>query len=424
MPPPHAAVTAAAAATPALQISAQPPPDEAARHLGAAALMLNIGHSIDHLMLLIFATAVGAIAADFGIAHWEDLMPYTAGAFALFGLGSLPAGRLGDHWGRRAMMLVFFFGIGGASLLVAVVQNPWQLAAALTLLGAFSAIYHPVGIPMLVQGAKRPGAVIGVNGLAGNLGIAAAALSTGFLVKYVGWRAAFAVPGLIAIACGIAFARIAPDEPTPPSKRAARDSGLPKSVVARALLVVTLSSTCASLIFNFTTNGNGEFLRERMAAITRDPALLGALLAMVYVVASFAQVIVGRAIDRYPLKRLYLGIVLAQIPLFLLATRADGWALYAIAVVYMAFVFGAIPFTDAIVVRYVDDRMRSRVAGIRLAVSFGIASLAVYLLGPLVKAAGFTTLLFILAAISTTTAATVLLLPAERRAASANAASD
>jgi MFS family permease len=389
--------------------------EEAARHVGAAALMLNIAHTIDHLMLLIFATAVGAIAADFGIARWEDLMPYTAGAFVLFGLGALPAGRLGDHWGRRAMMLVFFFGIGASSLLIAATQNPWQLAAALTLMGAFSAIYHPVGIPMLVQGAPKPGAVIGVNGLAGNLGIAVAALSTGLLVKYFGWRAAFIVPGLVAIGGGIVFARVAPREPTPPSQRVPRQVDLPRRVIARALLVVTLTSTCTSLVFNFTTNGNGELLRERMAAITRDPALLGALLATIYVVASFAQVVVGRALDRHSLKRLYLGIVLAQAPLFLLATYAQGWVLYALAVAYMVFVFGAIPFIDAIVVRYVDDRMRSRVAGIRLTVSFGIASLAVYLLGPVVKATGFATLLLILAAISTATAAAVLLLPADRR---------
>src|SRR5688572_31877685 len=47
---------------------------------------------------------------------------------------------------------------------------------------------------------RSPGAVIGLNGLAGNLGIAVAAIVTGFLVKWIGWRAAFAVPGIIAIA--------------------------------------------------------------------------------------------------------------------------------------------------------------------------------------------------------------------------------
>ena len=142
-------------------------------------LLLNIAHGIDHMFLLIFATAVATIALEFGYTNWEDLMPYSVGAFALFGLGAPPAGRLGDLWGRRIMMIIFFFGIGGAALLTAMTQNAWQLAAALTLLGAFAAIYHPVGIPMLVQNVPNPGAVIGVNGLAGNLGIAVAALVTG-----------------------------------------------------------------------------------------------------------------------------------------------------------------------------------------------------------------------------------------------------
>src|SRR5919109_5590796 len=100
----------------------------------ATTLLLNAGHALDHLFLLIFATAVAAIAADWGMV-WQDLMPYTVGAFVLFGLGSPPAGRLGDLWGRRAMMVVFFLGIGAAGILVSLTSGVWSLAAALTLLG-------------------------------------------------------------------------------------------------------------------------------------------------------------------------------------------------------------------------------------------------------------------------------------------------
>ena len=103
--------------------------------------------------------------------------------------------------------------------------------------------------------------------------------------------------------------------------------------------------------------------------------------------------------------------MLAQIPLFLLAAFASGWMFYAIAIVFMAFVFGAIPFTDALIVRYVDDRMRSRVAGMRLAVSLGASSVAVWALGPLVKQSGFTTLLWIMAGIATVTFLVVTRLP-------------
>ena len=41
----------------------------------------------------------------------------------------------------------------------------------------------------------------------------------------------------------------------------------------------------------------------------------------------------------------------------------------------MVFVFGAIPFVDAMIVQYVDDRYRSRVASVRLAVAFGGSAL-------------------------------------------------
>jgi MFS family permease len=378
--------------------------------LSPTSLLLNIGHALDHLFLLIFATAVAAIAAVWGNAR-QDLMPYTAGAFVLFGLGSLPSGRLGDLWGRRVMMVIFFIGLGAAACLVALARGPWTLAAALVLMGAFASIYHPVGIPMIVQGAKNPGFTIGVNGLAGNLGIAGAAILTGFLVKLLGWRAAFLVPGLLAIGCGVLFAALVPREETAPAKRPKKSVDLPRDVMVRVFFVMTLAAISGSLIFNFTTNGNGRLLAERFQGIVDDPATLGVLLAAVYTLASFAQLVVGKLIDRYPLKRVYLPIVAAQIPLFVLAAHAQGWALYALALCFMTFVFGAIPFIDAMIVQYVDDRMRSRVSGMRLAVSFGVSSLAVWVLGPVVKGAGFTTLLLVMACLSGLTTLFVAMLP-------------
>jgi MFS family permease len=377
----------------------------------ATALLLNVAHAMDHMFLLIFATSVTAIAADLGFARWEDLMPYGVGAFAMFGIGSLPAGRLGDLWGRRQMMLVFFFGIGVSALLVAFTHSAWQMAAALTLLGLFSAIYHPVGIPMLVQRSPRPGLTIGVNGLAGNLGVALSAVVTGTLLKYAGWQAAFVVPAVAALACGLLFARLAPVESVAPARRVPTRAMLDKRALAHIFTIVTVASISGSLLFNFTTNGNGELLRERLRGIVEDPAALGLLLAGVYVVGAFAQVAVGLLLDRVPLKTLYAGIVAVQAPLFLLAANAQGWALYALMFAFMIVVFGAIPFTDAMIVRYVDDRMRSRVSGMRLFVAFGVSSLAVWLLGPLVKADGFRSLLLLMAGIAAVTLCVVMLLP-------------
>lgn len=381
-------------------------------------LLLNAGHAIDHMFLLIFAAAVGVIAVDFDYAHWEDLMPFGVGAFVLFGLGALPAGRLGDLWGRRQMMLVFFFGMGLSTLLAAVSQSAWQLAASLTLMGAFASIYHPVGIPMLVQYSTRPGMTIGFNGLAGNIGVAVAALFTGFLVSWFGWRAAFAIPAILSFVCGILFFLWCPNETEPPAKRTVKAKvQLPKRMLARALLVMTMAAVSGNLLYNFTTNGNGQLMVERFQGIIDDPALLGSLLALIYGIAALAQVVVGRLLDRFDIKPLFMSVVMIQIPLLVLVSMSQGWLLYASLLITMMFVFGAIPFIDVMIVRYVDDRIRSRVAGMRFTVSLGLSSLAVWALGPFVKSAGFETLFLFMAVIALCTVGTVALLPSEKRVA-------
>jgi hypothetical protein len=87
--------------------------------------------------------------------------------------------------------------------------------------------------------------------------------------------------------------------------------------------------------------------------------------------------------------------------------------MFVALIAVMVFVFGSIPFTDAMIVRYVDDRLRSRVAGMRLTVAFGISSVAVWLLGPLVKSMGFASLLWLMAGIAAVKALIVMLLPDE-----------
>ena len=386
-------------------------------HNKTTQLLLNIGHALDHMFLLIFATAVTAMAQDFGVARWEDLMPYSVAAFFFFGLGSMPAGRLGDLWGRRQMMVLFFVGIGIAAMLVAVTQTPVQLALALAVLGCAASIYRPVGIPMLVQGAARPGWTIGVNGLAGNLGLAVAAAVTGLFIKYWGWRMAFVIPGVLSIACGLLFALCTPRETQAPARKKAAAAGSHEGIsVPQLLLIMTIAATSGSMLFNFSTSSNYELLTSKFTEVSQDPAQIGLFLAGVYILASLTQLLIGHLLDKVALKTLYRSVIVVQLLALLLANSVQGWGFYLAQLVFMAAIFGAIPFTDAMVVRYVDDAMRSRVSGMRLAVSLGASSLAVWLIGPIVKAAGFTTLLWVMAATSCITFVVVSLLPQQQAA--------
>jgi hypothetical protein len=96
-------------------------------------------------------------------------------------------------------------------------------------------------------------------------------------------------------------------------------------------------------------------------------------------------------------------MVIGQIPMLLLASQAQGWWLFVALTGVMVFIFGAIPFTDFMIARYIDDRLRSRVSGMRLGVSFAVSSLSVWALGPVVKALGFADSLILLAGFSVVT---------------------
>ena len=253
---------------------------------------------------------------------------------------------------------------------------------------------------MLLQDAARPGWTIGVNGLCGNLGLALAAIVTGWFVKHHGWRAAFIVPGLLSVICGLWFARVTAVETEAPARRKPASGAPPPMSLARLLFIMTVASTSGGLLFNLSTNSNYELLADRLSAATQDPALIGGLLASIYAVAALAQVIVGRLIDRYSLKALYLSLIAMQGVLIAAATQVSGWAFVPLPLLFMAMIFGAIPFTDAMIVRFVDDRLRSRVAGMRLAVSLGASSVAVWMIGPIVKQGGFGTALGQMAAVT------------------------
>src|SRR6185503_2260557 len=128
----------------------------------------------------------------------------TPGFFA-FGVFSYPAGWLADRWSREGMMVVFFVGIGIASVAAGFAQTPLQVGIGLFVIGVFAAIYHPVGLAMVTQKWKNTGMRLAVNGVWGNLGVASAALITGYLIDNGGWRLAFIVPGVVSVLVGVAY---------------------------------------------------------------------------------------------------------------------------------------------------------------------------------------------------------------------------
>ena len=375
---------------------------------------INLGHFVDHLAMLVFPTVVVALAREWR-QPYSDLLPMALGGFIAFGAFALPAGWLADHWSRYKMMVVFFLGIGASLFLTGFAQTSWQIGVGLFVTGMFAAIYHPVGIAMLVAAPERMGRALGWNGLWGNLGLAAAALISGALMDAFGWRAAFFVPGLVAMAVGVGFLLLVPD-PGPVQKRS-KSIGLhiDRQTMTRIFAILLVATACGGVIFNSTTVAMPKVFDERLAALTQTNFGIGALVAIVYTMAAFAQVLMGNLIDRFELRRLMVGVALVQIPLLALAANLDGWAMLGASLLMMLAIFGQIPLNDAVVGKYVADEYRARVLSVRYVVSLGVAAVAVPLIAVLHRTqGGFRNVFLVLAALAAAMLVCSLFFPSRR----------
>ncbi len=347
---------------------------------------LNLAHALDHMFMLIFPMAVLGMTATFD-RPYAELLPLSLGGFIAFGAGALPAGWLGDRWRRHKMVVVFFIGTGRASIVVGMARTMTEIAVALTVLGGFAAIYHPVASAMLVADPARVGRTLGINGLFGNLGIAFSALAAGTLTDLISWRAAFIVPGLAAIASGIAYLALVRDpgampEPTASGASGASDVGgtIDRALMFRVFLILVLTISCGGVIFNTTTIAIPKVFDERLGDFIATPLGIGALSAAVYVIAAFAQVCVGPLIDRLEIRNVFIPVVGLQVPLLFLAGYTDGWPMMLVAVLMMLVVFGQVPVNDAIIARCTADAYRARAYAVRYFVSFGASAVAVPLI--------------------------------------------
>lgn len=374
---------------------------------------VNAAHFIDHYAMLVFPAALIVMAPVLGYDYGE-LLPYATPGFIAFGAGSLLTGWLGDTWSRRHMLLIFFLGIGLSLIGTGLVATPFQFGIALFFVGAFAAIYHPVGTAMIVAYAPRLGREIGINGVFGNLGVASSALVTGLLAQYLGWRAAFIAPGVVSIGLGLAFARAVVHENRDGHRAATASSRVPKEAMWRVLAALVLTVLASSTAFNAVTIALPKLFAERLADITTSPALLGVIAAGVYLFGALAQYTIGGLIDRHGLRAVFLPLCFLLTPALYLAALLSGPALLVVSIGIIVALFGQVTINDAMVGKYTSDRWRSRAYAARYFIGFTAAGGAVALVAGLHARGGFTLTLEVLAALGLLVIAGGLIFPAER----------
>jgi MFS family permease len=359
---------------------------------------VNWAHALDHFVLLIFPTAVIAIAADLHRSY-DELIWLATGAFVAFGLFALPVGWLADRFGRRIVLAWYFFGCGASCLLVGTSTSFPMLALSLLLLGAFSAIYHPIGSAMIVANATRLGHALGINGVWGNMGAALASGITGALAAALGWRAAFIVPGVIFIASGIAFLLFVKADGTGQRGRAISHTLKASRNHLYLLFGVFIAAILAGgLTFNIVTIAMPKVIDERFGS-PLPLALTGWLTTVIFFCGAASQIIMGRLIDRFELTTLFIGLAVLQPLGLLIAAATTGLPMALGLVLVMISIYGQVVVNDAMIGRYVADELRNRVYSVRFFAGFTVAGLAVPLVGILHAQGGFQKVLLITSAI-------------------------
>ncbi|MGE8498795.1 MAG: MFS transporter [Pseudomonas sp.] len=372
---------------------------------------INAAHVIDHMFMLIYPAAVLAMTQVFAL-DYAEMIGLSLGGFIAFGACSLPAGWLGDRWSRRSLMLWFFFGIGAAAIFTGLSNGAPMLIAGLTLIGIFAAIYHPVGTAMLVAYAENRGREIGINGMWGNLGVAFSALVTGLLVAQFGWRWAFILPGLVAIALGIGFALQVREEPIPQRPHAGLKgaSGQRLSMVL-VFGVLALATATGGVVFNATTMTYPKLFQERLHDLLSSPQTLGIVVSLAYAFGAVAQLSIGRVLHRISLKWPFLILTCCQVPLLFGLAMVEGWPLIALGAGLMFVIFGQVTVNDAMVANFVAPQWQSRVFALRYCLSFGASALAIPLIALVEPRQGLLGLYLILSGFAALTFTAALIFP-------------
>lgn len=382
----------------------------------AAALYSNFAHILTHMVTILYATAVLHLPTEFGMSYGE-MLGFASLGLVLYGVAALPAGWLGDRWSQVGMMVVFFIGVGAATIVVGLAAGATHLYIGLSLIGLFAAIYHPVGIAWLIAHSRKQGMTMGINGLCGGLGAALAAPFVGLMIDYATWRHAFIVPGMLSIVVGLLLfwswrSGVVADVTAEAVPKAAPTADARR----RVFLVLTLTMACTGFIYAGLTHTMPKLfvqgLSERFAASYTE---VGLYVGAIVFIASLTSLFGGWLADKVSPRATYILFwLIAVLPLFFI-TRVLDEPLLVLTAIALACISGFAAAENMLVARYTPFEWRSLAYGAKFVLALGIGGLTIELAGWMFDASGDFALLYLLLGISAVVATGfAFLLPAER----------
>jgi MFS family permease len=341
----------------------------------AVILTTSLGHAVCHMGELAFSGALVAVMTEFDLGK-EEVAVLPMLGYALMGIGAIPVGLWVDASGATRVLFLYLLATAAACVGVALAPTASLLIVALTVLGLALSIYHPAGLALLSRNVRARGRALGINGVAGSIGIATGPL-LGKLAANLGiWRAAYVVVAGFALVSAVIFwatmRHFRESLPAPASRphRAIIDEGpsgwrwyVPQGILLSVMLLAGLNYRCLMLALpTFLTGG------ETGAA---DALIFFTLLA-----GTLGQYGGGWAADRFGARRTYPLAIAALVPLGLAVVLVQGTLLVGVAVGMLAvFLFSQQPMENSLLAESVGARRHGLTYGTKLGLTFGVGAL-------------------------------------------------
>jgi MFS family permease len=239
-------------------------------------------------------------------------------------------------------------------------------------MGLGLSIYHPAGTALISYAVAPTGRVFALHGMAGNTGVATAAVIAGSLGALVGWRAALALLAVAGFALGLTALRL----PTP-SLHEIRTAGGGGRWSLFALLLVAAAS------MGMVYRGMTTFLPKLFAVrFDSGTALAGLFTTLSLIVGLAGMWASGHLADRGVRPAwVFLVGVLGQLPFLLALAFAPNPLLLPLAMALAFFHFTTQPVGNKMVSEFTPPRLRGLGYGLYFFFTFGAGSLGATLSG-------------------------------------------
>ena len=351
-----------------------------------------------HMFAAFYFVIVLTIEKEWSISYDQLIRLWIFGAL-LIGLGAIPFGWLSDRWSRSGTMTIMFIGMGLASILCGFSTSIPFLFISLSLLGLFCSIYHPVGIPWVINSANKQGKALGINGIFGGVGIGSGALVAGTLTDLLNWQLAFILPGFISIFIGFVLIYLIFINKISYKnfiiKNIKQDRSRNEMILIACIML--LSMFALGLSFHNTQTALPKVFEIRIDNI--NSIQIGFMIGIIYFISGATTFVGGLLADQFNLKKIYLIGIFMQFPCYLGIAYISGYSLVILCILAAIFNASILPTENLLLSKFTPQKYHGIVYGIKFILAFGSGPISVFLISEIYSITLEFTYLFLINAV-------------------------